>query len=88
MTMKRTLRLCGGLLLVASLSGCTICPGPYDDTYSAYGGRWKRLDPVNNRVGSAFVDAGTRVTDNAQNGATAAERDIYPELSTVPTPAR
>ncbi len=88
MTMKRTLRFCCGLLLVASLSGCAICQGPYDDTYSAYGGRWQRLDPVNNRVGSAFVDAGTRVTDDAQDGDTVTERDIYPELNTVPTPAQ
>lgn len=82
--MKRMLRFCSGVALIVGLAGCAICQGPYDNTYSAYGGRWQRLDPANNRVGSVFADAGTRVSDDGTTADTATERDIYPDLEQPP----
>ena len=50
------------LLMVSLLvtSGCAICASPGDYDYSAYGGRWQRVDRSTGRVGSALDSAGTQ----------------------------
>ncbi|MDP6446964.1 MAG: hypothetical protein QGG36_00410 [Pirellulaceae bacterium] len=53
------------ILLVALaacfFSGCSMCCGPFDNTYSAFGGSWERHDMTHGRVGSAFAEAGGHV---------------------------
>ncbi len=46
-----------------ALGGCAICASPYDDHYSAFGGRWERDIDNHGRVGSAFTQAGYRVDE-------------------------
>lgn len=55
--MKRYFALASVIVVVASATGCAMCCSPYDDAYSAYGGKWKRTDMYNGRVGSAFHPA-------------------------------
>lgn len=43
-------------------TGCAVCASPYDDAYSAFGGKWER-DQDHGRVASAFSPAGFRVDD-------------------------
>lgn len=59
--MARLLALSSLCLLVAGLSGCTLCASPYDCDYGLYGGSWQRHDPAQGRVGSAFNNAGSPV---------------------------
>ncbi len=49
--------------LTGAAAGCAMCSSCDDYNYSAQGGRWQRADPVFGRVGSAFTDAGFRVSD-------------------------
>lgn len=48
------------LVIVATLPvwamGCSMCCGPFDYDYPAYGGLVTRNDPVNGRVGSILSD--------------------------------
>jgi len=55
--MRRSFGLSLGLL-VALLTGCTLCPSPYDCDYGFFGGSWQRHEPAQGRVGSAFHNAG------------------------------
>ncbi len=66
--------------MAIGLSGCAIPVGPYDYTYSAYGGRWQRTDSTSGRVGSLFSNAGARVSDDASAPDSAAEKDLYPDI--------
>ena len=52
------------LLLSLLATGCAMCPGPDDYTYSAFGGRWQRDDMVEGRVGSAFAPSGSIAVDD------------------------
>ena len=55
--MKRCFALAFLVVAGAAASGCAMCCSPYDDAYSAYGGKWQRADMYNGRVGSAFHPA-------------------------------
>ena len=46
------------------ISGCAICASPYDDTYSAFGGRWQRDVDNHGRVASVFTEAGFPVGED------------------------
>lgn len=70
---------------LACASGCAMCTSCDDDTYSAYGGRWERLDSCFGRVGSAFTpEVGVEV-----GGAVGGEAESAPEeiMRPEPTPA-
>lgn len=47
-----------GCILLIFVAGCSVCAGPFDCHYAAYGGSTPRGDMINGRVGSAFNNAG------------------------------
>lgn len=53
---KRILIALVAMLTIASVSGCSMCCGPYDYHYPTFGGKHQRVDPVFGRVGSVFSD--------------------------------
>ncbi len=59
-----------------ALSGCAICASPYDDHYSAFGGRWERDVENHGRVGSLYTQAGYRLDDS----------DVEPDDGPLGTP--
>lgn len=63
-------------LLLATVSGCTVCPGPDDYTYSAFGGRWQRHDMLQGRVGSAFAPAGVKAGEDPAAEGSGAPTDV------------
>jgi hypothetical protein len=73
---------CAAALILTS--GCAMCSNCDDDAYSAFVGRWERLDPCYGRVGSAFTpEVGQLVDDVVEGDPGAAEEITTPE----PTPA-
>ncbi len=56
--MKALLSLLLLCCITCGAAGCAMCCTPYDDDYSAHGGRWQRTDMRHGRVGSAFAPAG------------------------------
>ena len=44
------------IVAVTGTIGCSMCCGPYDLDYPAYGGKHERVDPAYGRVGSIFSD--------------------------------
>ena len=74
------------ILIVAMLSGCSMCCERWYETYGGYGGSWERVDPEHGRVGSAFYDAGTKV-ERAEQGAAEAPEPADAELP-PPPPSR
>ncbi|MEI8210909.1 MAG: hypothetical protein WCI02_02075 [Planctomycetota bacterium] len=48
--------LSAALLMSTGLTGCSICPSPYDMDYSAFGSVTPRTDMRVGRVGSIFSD--------------------------------
>lgn len=76
-----TLRICASILLLASAvfsSGCAMCCGIDDHTYSTYGGKWERTDRTYGRVGSAF--------SNGQPGVMSTQEEVNPETLPAPGP--
>jgi hypothetical protein len=57
--------VCLGSLAVF-LSGCTLCPSPYDCDYGLFGGSWERHEPSQGRVGSAFNNAGSATIPSSE----------------------
>ena len=55
---NRCIGLFLGMTLLSFSVGCSMCAGPFDCHYAAYGGSTPRTDMINGRVGSAFNDAG------------------------------
>jgi hypothetical protein len=55
--MKRTFHLYVLLAALAWAGGCSLCAGPDDYAYSAYGGAWRRDDMCRGRVASAIAPA-------------------------------
>ena len=54
--MKRLLATLVVLIVGTGTFGCSMCCGPYDFHYPAYGGKHERVDPTYGRVGSVFSD--------------------------------
>ena len=54
--MASKIMLSAALLTSTGLSGCSICPSPYDMDYSAFGTATPRADMRVGRVGSIFSD--------------------------------
>ncbi len=44
------------VIVCCGLTGCSMCCGPYDFHYPAFGGKHQRVDPTHGRVGSIFSD--------------------------------
>jgi hypothetical protein len=87
--MKRLLYAALCLALVTASAGCSICQGPDDYGYAAYGGRWQRLDHQHGRVGSRFTpEAGTRVEVTGQTLDTPTEIDLFPADYAPPPPSQ
>ena len=55
---NRILLAIAGLAVIVccGLTGCSMCCGPYDYHYPAFGGKHQRVDPTSGRVGSVFSD--------------------------------
>lgn len=49
--------------LLAVSSGCAMCASSDDCTYSAYGGRWQRVDRCCGRVGSVLDAADVEIVE-------------------------
>ncbi len=84
--MKRLLNavLCLGLLVASA--GCSICQGPDDYGYPAYGGRWQRTNRDYGRVGSRFTpEVGTQVTVSGETSEMATEAELYPDYAPEPS---
>lgn len=47
---------CLAVIVCCGLTGCSMCCGPYDFHYPAFGGKHQRVDPTHGRVGSILSD--------------------------------
>ncbi len=74
---KRLGSLLLGLCLAGSVSGCTMCHTPFDDTYAAYGGVRERQDRMHGRVGSILSDPAMQMAEPGAMNDTATEEDLY-----------
>ena len=88
--MRRSL-LISACLLIAPLTGCTLCPSPYDCDYGFYGGSWQRHEPSQGRVGSAFNNAGAPLNPRVEESIEVPGEPTpseSPERPTIPSPLR
>lgn len=53
----RAILTIASLLALCGTTGCSICQGPFDQHYGAYGGSLERTNPTEGRVNSAFESA-------------------------------
>lgn len=59
--MRHFITACFACFVIASHTGCAICPPGFIDDYGAVGGKWERVNPTHGRVGSTLSDPGTVV---------------------------
>ena len=71
--------LAGLAVTIISMSGCSICCGPYDRDYPVYGGRFERTDPSHGRIGSVFSDPYVVIGESADSNLTPHEQDTERE---------
>ena len=78
---NRARQIANGFLLALSmfaitLTGCSMCCGPYDYHYPTYGGRLQRANPTWGRVGSVLSDPYAAMGPSADSNLTAPDYEI------------
>ncbi|MFT5528077.1 MAG: hypothetical protein ACI9G1_002029 [Pirellulaceae bacterium] len=62
------------VILIAGLSGCSMCSTCQDDDYGHFGGKWERTDQQYGRVNSAFAPAATIIGETVVQQSATVER--------------
>ncbi|HBE71147.1 MAG TPA: hypothetical protein DDW52_23625 [Planctomycetaceae bacterium] len=57
--MRHIIIACFACIVIATHTGCAICPPGFIDDYGAVGGKWERVNPTHGRVGSTLSDPGS-----------------------------